>query len=299
MNPKKKQIVNAALALFIDKGFAQTSIQDIVKQADISKGTFYNYFSSKSECLMAILEFVKEKSDQKRRELAFGKDKQDEAVFVEQIATRMNMNREHKLIALFEAATLTDDEELIAFIKSQHIEEIKWTAKRIAEIYSPGNSQFSLDHAGILIGMIHHLMHIWKLGTDKDIAIRKVITFALNRLKPMIQDQMQKGDIFFPKDWLSFSNQDATVTDLKKQVISHLEELHVKLGKKDENQKKMEYVQFLIDEFKVANPRKYLLESVMMSLTQTVKNTQYEHEVRQISQIGWCLMKQKENYKDC
>src|SRR5699024_4570497 len=40
--------------LFQEKGFNQTSIQDIVKALEVTKGTFYYYFSSKEQLLMDI-----------------------------------------------------------------------------------------------------------------------------------------------------------------------------------------------------------------------------------------------------
>ncbi len=43
----KKIIVNSALKLFANKGYAETSMSRIAKEAGISKGTLYWYFSSK------------------------------------------------------------------------------------------------------------------------------------------------------------------------------------------------------------------------------------------------------------
>jgi AcrR family transcriptional regulator len=37
----------AAMELFSRKGFAQTTVEDITKAADVGKGTFFNYFPSK------------------------------------------------------------------------------------------------------------------------------------------------------------------------------------------------------------------------------------------------------------
>ena len=56
MKKRKRQIIQAARTLFIEKGFVNTSILDIIAAANISKGTFYNHFSSKNECLIAIIE---------------------------------------------------------------------------------------------------------------------------------------------------------------------------------------------------------------------------------------------------
>lgn len=46
---KKDAIVNSAFTLFIKKGINDTSISDIMKQAELAKGTFYLYFKDKFE----------------------------------------------------------------------------------------------------------------------------------------------------------------------------------------------------------------------------------------------------------
>ncbi|MDL2235983.1 TetR/AcrR family transcriptional regulator [Christensenellaceae bacterium OttesenSCG-928-L17] len=50
----EKDIRRAALRLFQDKGFKETNVDEILELADISKGTFYNYFPSKEAVLMRI-----------------------------------------------------------------------------------------------------------------------------------------------------------------------------------------------------------------------------------------------------
>ena len=64
MNDRKQHVVNKAHQLFIDKGFQATSIQDILDYSGISKGTFYNYFSSKNELLIAIFKTIFKKLEQ-------------------------------------------------------------------------------------------------------------------------------------------------------------------------------------------------------------------------------------------
>lgn len=52
----KDNILNASLKLFAEKGFHGTSINDIAKAANISKGLAYNYFDSKQKIIEAIFE---------------------------------------------------------------------------------------------------------------------------------------------------------------------------------------------------------------------------------------------------
>ncbi|MEI5906931.1 TetR/AcrR family transcriptional regulator [Bacillus spongiae] len=50
----KDKLTQQSISLFDEKGFSETSIQDIVDALGVTKGTFYYYFSSKEELLMDI-----------------------------------------------------------------------------------------------------------------------------------------------------------------------------------------------------------------------------------------------------
>jgi AcrR family transcriptional regulator len=51
---RRDELMNAAERLFLEKGFEQTSIEEITKGADVAKGTFYLQFSSKTDVLEAL-----------------------------------------------------------------------------------------------------------------------------------------------------------------------------------------------------------------------------------------------------
>ena len=48
-NDKENRILNTAYKLFTEKGIKDTSVQDIVDNANVGKGTFYLYFKNKYE----------------------------------------------------------------------------------------------------------------------------------------------------------------------------------------------------------------------------------------------------------
>jgi len=48
---RKEEILNAALELFAKQGISHTTMQDIARKAEISKGLIYNYFTSKEDLL--------------------------------------------------------------------------------------------------------------------------------------------------------------------------------------------------------------------------------------------------------
>jgi len=54
MIDKRELIVQAAISLFVKRGFDDVSIADIVQAADVSKGALYYYFSSKDHLITQV-----------------------------------------------------------------------------------------------------------------------------------------------------------------------------------------------------------------------------------------------------
>ena len=50
----RERLFRAALTIFAEKGFAETTVEDITNAADVGKGTFFNHFPSKDHILLAF-----------------------------------------------------------------------------------------------------------------------------------------------------------------------------------------------------------------------------------------------------
>ncbi|MEN9760986.1 MAG: Fatty acid metabolism regulator protein, partial [Pseudomonadota bacterium] len=49
------ELLDAALALFVERGFAATRLDDVAARAGVSKGTLYLYYASKDELFKAVV----------------------------------------------------------------------------------------------------------------------------------------------------------------------------------------------------------------------------------------------------
>jgi AcrR family transcriptional regulator len=52
---RPQQLLDAALTLFAEKGFAATRAEEVAQRAGVSKGTLYLYYPSKEELLKAVI----------------------------------------------------------------------------------------------------------------------------------------------------------------------------------------------------------------------------------------------------
>ena len=54
---KKNQILDAALQVFVKKGYSETRMDDIVHGSGVSKGAIYHHYSSKRDLFLELIDF--------------------------------------------------------------------------------------------------------------------------------------------------------------------------------------------------------------------------------------------------
>jgi len=55
-NTRLAELISAAAAVFAERGVANTAVSDIVKAAGVAQGTFYLYFKTKDDAVLAVVE---------------------------------------------------------------------------------------------------------------------------------------------------------------------------------------------------------------------------------------------------
>jgi AcrR family transcriptional regulator len=53
---RRDELLDTALALFLDHGYERTSVEQITKTVGVAKGTFYHYFATKQQLLEQLVE---------------------------------------------------------------------------------------------------------------------------------------------------------------------------------------------------------------------------------------------------
>ena len=293
MNDRKRQVLLTAKRIFIEKGFVATSVQDILEESKISKGTFYNYFSTKSECLMAILEHGRDETIIRRQELVIGKSKSNKFVLAEQVSIRLQVNRDHNLLPIIEAVFYSGDPDLRTFAKKHHLAELSWLANRLIDVYGEEARPFAQECAVLMMGMMQHTIHLWAASLDEEIDSIELVTFILRRIDSIMSDMIATPDHFLREDTFRIIQigQDKN-KQTKQLLLTQLTEFNESLEEGILANGK-EYVEFILDEMSLEQPRVYLLESVYRSFREAFIDTSHELVARELASNLWRYLDSK------
>ncbi|GGA26592.1 TetR/AcrR family transcriptional regulator [Psychrobacillus lasiicapitis] len=286
MNTKKQNVLVAAQKLFIEKGFRSTTVNDIIEEANISKGTFYNYFSSKNECIIAILENARHETMIKRREVHAQQNSSDINVLSKQMSIRFIVFQQHNLIPLFASIINSQDVDLRDLIKLNYLEEISWLSSRLVDVFGEHTKKVSVDCAVLALGMIQQLQHPW-IKQSANISFDQIIHFTLRRIKTIINDMANTNDFMLSSSFIKLSTVTSSVT--KDHVIELLENFYLE-EKESFSPNIIQAVKFVMEELSTETPRIFLLENIIPALTESFKGSQLETKSTVIIYKLWTLI---------
>lgn len=178
-------LLDAAEALFAERGYKQTTVAHITDRAGVSRATFYVYFSSREEVFRALAQLVRDEIAEVQRVAARSSD--DPRVIIETSIraaldiysrkTRLITVMQHQALADAGVAALWDeiqqtpskvDAEFIRLLRREHGANPAASAETVAEVISaalvhlagliardPARGE---DLAGELIALYHRMV---------------------------------------------------------------------------------------------------------------------------------------------
>ena len=265
MNERKQHVIKISHQLFIEKGFHSTSIQDILEASGISKGTFYNYFSSKNELFKEVFSTLYFHLEEEREAILIGKDRTSIEIFMEQMEFQLKKNRANRVLPLFEEAFFSKEEELKQFIAGIQLRTISWVYNRFIDIFGEEKKPYLLDGAITFMGILHQNLRYEALAHGNKDQLLPVIQFSVDRIVHMIgETSRSKSQLFEPEllnNWLPKD------TNREEELRRRLREVMTQLKANIVEDQFYELLDFIEDELVDSKkPRKFLIETTYQTL---------------------------------
>jgi len=170
---RRAQLLSAARTVFASLGYHRSSVAQIIEEAGVARGTFYNYFESKRACFQAVLGEMM--------------DAVTAAVHPIDVSRDIPVQVRENLERLF--ATLTEDDEVarVLFAEAAGIDEegdeglrgfYKAATERLATAIGTGQALNVVGQgdplilARVLLGMIREpVFQAWLYGEHLDASV--------------------------------------------------------------------------------------------------------------------------------
>lgn len=290
MNKRKKKIAEHSLALFLEKGIRNTSVQDIIDRAGISKGTFYNYFSSKAECVSAILEQIRYEAHLQRSELLMGKDAKDPALLIEQISIFSALGEKRGIQALFEEILYSADEELKKLVLQHRMLELEWLAERLIEVYGEAVRPHAFECAVLFYGMLHHLMFYRKMTGEPSQDVRTVASSVMQYMGPIVETiSRRQTAVLDPERIAALREHLSHLPIQKKDAIQMLREL---LEDPELTVPQVDLTQALLAELERDDVRVAVVNALLKPFAEAFEDSPNQPAAKTISSQIWYYLKQ-------
>ncbi|MEH7380737.1 TetR/AcrR family transcriptional regulator [Bacillus sp. JJ1533] len=288
MNNRRRRVADVALKLFVEKGFQQTSIQDIIEHANISKGTFYNYFSNKNDCIAEILEGLRYDASQIRMEMQVGKDETDRTVLIDQISILTELNKERNLNTIFESILNSNEVELKKMVMHHRIHELEWLGGRFVDVYGEEIRQYGLELSILFYGMMHYIIFTIKF-TNSEHSVHRIVEVVLSYLEAIIPIMKERGSPLLDSNSLHFLQ---TRIDRKVLSIDELIELAQNIEKEATfTTDQQDLYDSIVSELKRERIRKSVIQPLIKPFQQYFVQTEMESQVNTFTNFLWYYLR--------
>lgn len=141
---KKELIMESAIKLIFEKGYSDTKVEDITKEAGIAKGTFYIYFKTKDDLIVSIIENSIKKYETILKKIDFT-NKSFKETMKEFINSKIKFANENQEIFIIVISFIFDSSNINFEIKNLLFEQSKKISKKIKNIIEKGIEKGEID----------------------------------------------------------------------------------------------------------------------------------------------------------
>jgi AcrR family transcriptional regulator len=184
-NPKKEQILEKGKELFWKFGFKRVTVEEICKEAGVSKMTYYKFFSNKMDLVKSLLDQVLQVSMKKYRKIV-----ESDLPYPEKVVKMIDLKREqtHTMSSeFFRDYIQSGDPDMIAYLEEKSAQSFQmflddfYKAQDHGDIRSDLKVEFIMYVMNKLIEMAQdeNLLNLYEEPQDLVMEITRFIFYGI------------------------------------------------------------------------------------------------------------------------
>lgn len=195
MTDTRDQLLDAATALFLEQGFAKTTIQQIADRVGISKGAFYLHFRSKSQLMVGIMQSLGDSILEKVEEILARDDLSPREQLRAQLRYHFDEVLEHQQLMelYFREANISIDNELLLVAQKVRIDWQQTQEAFIRRAFPDHDPAFTADLTVSLNGALNEY-YTYVLLDGVSIDADRVADLLLAMTEAMVE-RLARGDV--------------------------------------------------------------------------------------------------------
>lgn len=289
MNKRKQLLLDTALVLFEEYGIANTSIQMILERSGVSKGTFYKFFGSKDDCILAILEQCTHEDMIIRKDLETRNYISDFDLLVDQLVIPITIPEKQLVLELFWTGLYSGEIDLQNLTRIQ----LDWLSGRLTQLYGDELQDYTYEGAIFCLGMIHQISNTWRNFRLEQPDWKSLVPKVLNYVEILLKAMQERHEHMIDPDSLALINplSKPTVLD-KNSLVAELQTFNRSINQSQATIKAKELTEGLLSLIMDAELNKTMVEVVLAAFQIEFESSSYQNEARKIAKECWCYMEQ-------
>ncbi|MCD5323425.1 MULTISPECIES: TetR/AcrR family transcriptional regulator [Pontibacillus] len=256
MDQKKVNIIENAITLFAQKGFSSTSVQEIVKASQISKGAFYLHFNSKDELLHELFEYYWRRMQTRINEVS-SKPLDPKEKFTDQLKVTIEEIATHRdfIIMQVREQAIPFNETIEHFIRRMRYHSILFYRNHLLGIYGQGIEPYVWEASVMVQGLLKSYMDLI-IVDNVEFDYYLLAQSITNRVDSLIEGYANKND---PPVITENVIQQLTPSTYNMHNLDDLLEQLELIALSDPEPAIKETIDVLIQELKSPSPRKVII----------------------------------------
>jgi AcrR family transcriptional regulator len=194
LNEKRRQLYEAAVKCFAQKGYHATSIQEIADAVGLTKGSLYFYVKSKEELLLSVCRYYYDKMMRQLASISENSRLSPREKLIAQIRLQFQQLDEYRdfVIMLTNERSININDEMQEFLYLLRAQTHYMYYKQIIELYGEEVRPYALDAAAIIISMLGGYLG-YAFLQEVEYELDHLARFMVDRLDDVVRGMVAGG----------------------------------------------------------------------------------------------------------